>query len=71
MKNKNTCPKCGSKDILFIPGEVGLYGTGNNIMTGMTLLSGVPVNRYICGDCGFTEEWVNLEDLPKIKKKYD
>lgn len=71
MKNKNTCPKCGSNDILLVPGEVGVYGTGNNIMTGMTIASGVPVNRYICCDCGFTEEWINLEDVPKIKKKYD
>ncbi len=70
MKNTKTCPKCSSADILFVPGNAGAYGTGNNIQTGLTILSAVLVNRYICCDCGYTEEWVDREDIDKLKKKY-
>jgi predicted nucleic-acid-binding Zn-ribbon protein len=68
MKNTNTCPKCGSHDIIKIDGSVRYYGAGNNIMTGLTRLSAVPVNRYVCSECGFSEEWINKEDIPALKK---
>lgn len=68
MKNKRVCPKCGSTDILVIDGYTGAYGSGNNIITGNTVFSAVNVDRYICCSCGFTEEWINKEDIDKIKK---
>lgn len=71
MKNTGLCPKCGSKDLLLVPGKAGAYGSGNNIMTGYSIFSAVLVNRYVCCTCGFTEEWVDLEDIPKLKEKYD
>ncbi len=70
MKNTNTCPKCGGKDIIFIPGQLRAYGAGNNIPTGMWNFSAVLVNRYLCCACGYSEEWINKEDIPKLKKKY-
>lgn len=70
MKNMKICPKCGSRDILFIQGKAGAYGSGNNIPNGMTTLSSVLVNRYICEGCGFSEEWIDKEDILKLKKKY-
>ena len=27
--------------------------------------------RYVCETCGFSEEWIDLHDIPKLKKKYD
>ena len=30
----------------------------------------VAVHRYVCGACGFTEEWIDREDLEQLKKKY-
>lgn len=71
MKNTGLCPKCGSKDLLLVPGKAGAYGSGNNIMAGHSIFSAVLVNRYVCCTCGFTEEWVDLEDIPKLKEKYD
>lgn len=67
MKNTKSCPKCQSNDIVRINGYAGAYGSGNNIMIGMSILSAVGVNRYICCNCGFTEEWVDQEDLERIK----
>ena len=68
MKNTKTCPKCQSTRIIRINGSAGAYGVGNNIMTGWTVFSAVDVNRYICTDCGFTEEWIDKEDIEKVAK---
>ncbi|MBQ6357034.1 MAG: hypothetical protein IJI33_03650 [Solobacterium sp.] len=71
MKFSNVCPKCGSDQILMVPGDVRSYGAGNNIMTGMTVLSAVKVRRYVCCDCGFSEEWIDLDDIDKLIDRYD
>lgn len=68
MKSTKTCPKCGSGDIVRIDGYAGAYGSGNNIVTGKTIFSAVNVNRYVCLGCGFTEEWIDPEDLEKVRK---
>ena len=70
MKNSKICPKCGFSDIVRIDGNVGAYGTGNNIPMGITIWSYVKVARYVCCACGYTEEWIDREDLAKIKEKY-
>ena len=68
MKNTKICPKCQSNDIVFVKGRDDGQGIGNNIQTG--IIGRVVVNRYVCCGCGYTEEWVDTEDIPKIKKKY-
>ncbi len=70
MKNTKACPKCGGGDILFVPGSSDAYGAGNNIRAGMTIFSSVLVNRYVCCSCGYSEEWIDREDMEKLKKKY-
>ena len=67
MNRTRICPKCGSNEIFVIDGYTGPYGSGNNIMIGATVFSAVKVNRYICCTCGFTEEWINREDLPRVR----
>ena len=66
MKRTNTCPKCGKHNIVRFDGFAGPYGSGNHVMTGATVFSAANVNRYVCCDCGFTEEWVDREDIQKI-----
>ena len=71
MKHTHQCPKCGSFDLLHIPAKAGPYGSGNVIQTGATVFSAVPVNRYVCMNCGYAEEWIdNREQLEKLRKKY-
>ena len=70
MKNTHICPKCNSTNIVRIEGKAGAYGVGNNIQVGITNFSAVLVNRYLCYNCGYSEEWIDKEDLPKLKKKY-
>lgn len=71
MKNSKVCPKCGSVDIFLVPGSAGAYGTGNNIQVGWSNFSAVLVDRFVCGNCGYSEEWIDKEDLQKLKKKYE
>ena len=69
MKNSGQCTKCRSTSIKRIEGSVGSYGTGNNILTGMTIFSAVKVTRFLCLNCGFSEEWVDDRDaLEKISR---
>jgi len=70
MKNTHICPKCNGTDILKIKGKAGAYGNGNNIEVGFTIFSAVLVHRYVCCNCGYSEEWVDREDIHKLKKKY-
>jgi predicted RNA-binding Zn-ribbon protein involved in translation (DUF1610 family) len=66
-----TCPKCQSNDIIRIPGATGAFGAGNNIPVGATIFSAAKVTRYLCGSCGFSEEWVeSVDDIERIRKKY-
>ena len=71
MKTTGTCPKCESRDLIRIPGSLGAYGSGNIIMVGLTIYSGVKVSRFLCSRCGYSEEWVESPaDLARIRKKY-
>ena len=70
MKNTKICPKCSGTDIIKIQGKVGPYGVGNNIQVGWTNLSAILVHRYLCCECGYSEEWIDKEDAQKLKKKY-
>lgn len=69
MKNTKRCPKCGSYEIYKVEAVVGhTYGAGNVIPTG--LLGTIKVNRYVCGTCGFCEEWIERNELATLKRKF-
>ena len=70
MKNTQKCPKCNSDDIIKIPGTAGTHGAGNNVPMGATIFSYVKVPRIVCCGCGYAEEWIDIEDIEKLKKKY-
>ena len=64
MKDTKMCPKCKAMHIVRIDGYRGAYGSGNYVDT--SFFSAVNVNRYICCNCGFTEEWIDKEDIDKV-----
>ena len=68
MKNTRICPKCSSSDIVRIQGKQEAYGVGNYVRVGF--IATVGVHRYVCTTCGFTEEWIDREDLERVKNKY-
>lgn len=70
MQISGACPKCGSTEIIRIPGFAGAYGAGNVIPAGATIFSSVKVARLLCGACGFVEEWVDVADIDRLRTKY-
>jgi ribosomal protein S27AE len=67
----HACGKCGSFDVLRVPGgrDNSQDGSGSAIRAG--LVSVVPVSRYVCAACGFVEHWVDdPDDLTRLRKKY-
>ncbi len=72
MKNSDKCPKCNSNDIIKIVGRKNQERHNNTIQSGWTIFSVVTVTRYLCGNCGYSEEWVeNREDIAKLRNKFE
>ena len=72
MKNTKTCPKCNSQDIIHVPGTTVGTTFHNYIPAGLLpVFSSIPVTRYVCSQCGFSEEWIDSPaDLEKLRQKY-
>ena len=70
MKNTRVCTKCQSQDIIRIPGNIGVYGSGNNIVSG--IIKKVKVTRYLCCECGYSEEWIDdKKDIGQLIEQYE
>ena len=72
MKNTKKCPKCGSTDIILIPGKRDAGGAGNLIrVSRWNIFAAVAPTMHVCGSCGYTENWVmDAGDLARIKARY-
>ena len=68
MKTSGRCPKCSSDDLICVPGpSPGLAGRDHR---SEGLVNMAFVARYVCGGCGYSEEWVDLKDLQALRKRY-
>jgi predicted nucleic-acid-binding Zn-ribbon protein len=73
MKKTGQCVKCGSSDLIRIPGRLRSYGGGGNyIVAGTTMIAPiVPVTRFLCAQCGYSEEWVeSASEIEKLREAY-
>lgn len=71
MKHTKKCPKCSGENICIIESDdILLSRYGSYIRIGHTIFSEVPVTRYVCCICGYSEEWIDQEYLPSISQKY-
>ncbi len=68
MKHTKHCPKCGSTDIICFVNDGFPSDSKVGIMTGATIFSAVRVNRYICCNCTYTEEWVDRSNIDTLKQ---
>ncbi len=68
MKYSKQCPKCGSRDIIRLVNDGFPGGSTKGIMTGWTTLSNIWLYRYVCCNCGYTEEWVSHKGIAKLKE---
>lgn len=69
MKNSKQCPKCKSHDLIRIPGSIGAYGGGNHIPVGNKASQSVLVTRFVCMNCGYSEEWIEDDEARKRLRK--
>lgn len=70
MKNSKECPKCMSDNIVRFDG-LRLYNALGNVLLvkrskNRLLVDVVCIHRYVCCNCGYTEEWIDKEDLQKV-----
>ena len=67
MRTSGSCAKCKSTDLVRI--ESPQDGSANVISTGW--FSAARVTRFLCAQCGFSEEWIEDKDeLAKLVAKY-
>ena len=70
MKNSSTCVKCNFPKIIRIGG--GNKWKGYHAAFQLGPMNMIPMERYICVRCGYTELWIqNEEDLEKLEQKFD
>ena len=61
MKETGVCPKCGGSKVLKVdPMRCNAFPIG--------FPSLAKLERWFCGSCGFTEEWIQEADLEKAVK---
>ena len=66
MKQGNPCVKCASKSIYYVPG--GLREGQDQALVGAFLPVRFRIARYVCTDCGYSEEWVDTdEDMELVR----
>ena len=70
MKNNNKCPKCGSSKIIIVQGKKVPPESGRVIMIGSTGLSSAIFDRYICSECGYSEEYFDKDNIDKLLNKF-
>ena len=71
MKGSGACPKCAATDIVRVPGTTfNLTGARSNVIPA-GWLGNVAVTRFVCGGCGYSEEWIeDAAALQLLKTKY-
>lgn len=68
MKRNNTCVKCGRGELIRIP---ILPGEEPRITVGDRPIHEVEISRYVCGHCGYIEQWVeNISDAAELFREY-
>jgi len=74
MKRSKRCPKCNNSTIFVAPGWTGSHNSGQYIrLPGFHLVSAsVKFDKYICGECGYVEEWIpSGKELERIKQNLE
>jgi len=71
MTDHRTCAKCGSSRVIRVSGAIladaAVFAIRGNRL-GFGHFGSAPITRFLCGECGFFEEWIeNPADLAKIR----
>ncbi len=67
MKDTHACPKCSSNDILRLTDQ----SESNVILTNFTFIGAIYLTRFICANCGYSEQWLESpEDRERLRKRH-
>ena len=67
MKN-GTCPRCKSKEVYSSENLRYKSGTYNSNTIPLSFLRSIPLDNYVCVDCGYVESYVaDPEMLARVK----
>lgn len=78
MKDTLNCGKCGSRHVIEVKGSK-MQQTSSIPLTKWSMKTAI-LDRYICSQCGYTEEYVQLtagfkkwaqKELQKNEDRYD
>ncbi len=58
MRHSRICPKCQSSNVIEVEGSS--MNQHQRIPLNVWSLKNAVLDRYICADCGYTEEYVQL-----------
>ncbi len=65
MKNSRRCPKCESDNIIRVDSSV------KPTVIPVSWIKDVEVVRYVCGGCGYNEEWIeDQDDIKAVAGKF-
>lgn len=71
MKHTRHCPKCGASDIIRVPDNAHRYLANSICITKVAWVRRIPVARYVCGGCGYVENWVETrQGLEEIRQAF-
>lgn len=70
MKHSKKCPKCAGSKIIKVEADPSKYRFAPQIAMGISIFSAISMPQYICGTCGYSEIWIDEEDLSRIAEKY-
>lgn len=71
MKNARRCPKCGCADIIRVPDNAHRYLANSICIARHGWVRRIPVTRFVCGSCGFAEDWVETtEGLKEVRRAF-
>ncbi len=69
MKKTGTCPKCKSKKITCVKCFGGTTTPAvNSPNSSLSFIGAMSYLRYICTECGYSEEWLDDSELAKYKR---
>ena len=71
VKYTKKCPKCGGEKIM----QVWLPSWASSrqafpLSWWRDGVLGIQLARYVCEACGYMEEWVDKQDIPRLNQKY-
>jgi len=70
MKNSKECLKCQSKKIIKIDGG-STFGWRRNLIPVSSGFKQIPVTRFVCEECGYSEEWIeSQQDIKQLKREF-